>query len=242
MALREVQAQTKQYTLDTAAGALTIALTTELKTVPPQKLAEFTLALAWVESGRGAVTGNNPGNVACAGFSNGVEKFWISSGDYWRPPWFATTGSTVNKLMLSGLAPSAFRSYPSEDVGWRAFAHEVVRRKAVVDAALEDDALAFSLALRDSKYSPDYGPQHESTFRKLVDDIERRKLFTAFAGVAMVPSAVPASQSKSSAGVIVLLVVSAAIAAGWYWSRHSKMKRKVSHDPKSSKRRFPYGN
>lgn len=121
--------------------------------------AALLLALVWVETGRGGVLNNNPGN-----FSAGAS--W--SGDAWRPPWFLDSAHPTHARMLAGEAPSAFRSYSTMGAGFADFARGLLKTfPTVVAAAATGDPASFVRALHDSGYSRDYAAKHIGTFASL---------------------------------------------------------------------------
>lgn len=128
-----------------------------------RQAATLLLALVWVETGRGNVINNNPGN-----FSAGAS--W--SGEAWRPPWYLDTSHPQHARMLAGQAPSAFRSYPTLAAGFEDFAVGLVRTfPTVLAAAATGDPAAFVRALHDSGYSRDYTAAHIGTFSALQHEL-----------------------------------------------------------------------
>jgi|SRR5882672_7071875 len=126
------------------------------------------LALVWVETGRGgSCKNNNPGNLS-ASSSYG--------GDAWRPPWFLDSEDphlhALHDRMLSGTAPSAFRSYDTAAQGFADFGALLARRfSGLLDAGRTGDAATFVRAIRETGYSPDVTPAHIGTFNALQHEL-----------------------------------------------------------------------
>lgn len=213
-----------------AVAYLTVALTLALKQNPPEQIGVYTLALAWIETGAGqSLIQNNPGNMSC--YADGRD--W--SGDYWRPPWFDSTDpkyAALHERMLNGQAPSAFRAYPTQEAGWAAFVHEVVRRKGLLAAMMADDPLAVVRALRGSGYSADYRDEVAKSFASLVKAFRSRGAFAPYIGVELdglpsastAPPAAPKKVGGGGGGGAVLALLAAVGAAGAYFL--SKKRRK----------------
>lgn len=184
------------------------ALTALLGRVPTRNVALFTLALAWVETGRGqGMVANSPGNVMAKGIRNGAE-YSVWSGDYWRPQWW--DAAWTNKEMREGRWPSAFRAYSNMAAGFKDFCAAVTKRAALVAAMASGDALAVVLALNSTKYSPDYGKKHEPTFAKLVAEFRKQGLFADL----------PESSSGSGAVVVGCVAFVLGGIALAYWRVH----------------------
>jgi len=139
---------------------------------PTRPLAELLLAHIWLENRRGsAIFEHDWGNIT-AGAS------W--TGPIWRPPWYDPPPDAparilrLHELMLQGKAPSAFRSYPSHDVGSTAYLRLVhgARYRPLITAAASGDVAAFARAVHDTGYCPDCKPGPTAhTLAQLRDDI-----------------------------------------------------------------------
>jgi hypothetical protein len=112
-------------------------------------------SLVAVETDRGkSIQNGNLGNIS-AGPSY--------TGRVWRPPWFEVDDSSppsmlaLNKKMLDGKAPSAFRAYESIQVGAVDFARLLLSPPyaPLLRAADGNDVDAFRRELA-RRYSPDY--------------------------------------------------------------------------------------
>lgn len=167
--------------------------------LPPRLLAIYSLALAWVETGRGkSLIQNNPGNLFARGFvpaSGGAVERDYSKTDFWRPPWYRDGSRDVE--MYAGKIPSAFRAYSQPIWGWLDFVKEIARRQPLVNAALQDNPTAFTLALANTGYSSSYGDEHAKTFRSLVNEFKSIGLF------ADAPDVEPAKGVRSGGNAFV---------------------------------------
>lgn len=112
-------------------------------------------SLVAIETDRGkSVQNGNLGNIS-AGASY--------AGKVWRPPWFSVSESSppsmlaLNRKMLDGKAPSAFRAYDSVQVGAVDFARLLLSPPyaPLMRAADGNDVDAFRRELA-RRYSPDY--------------------------------------------------------------------------------------
>lgn len=182
--------------LDMRAVALALAHEFRAQGSPlPLAAIELFHSLVRIETG-GNATNNNVGNLAAAGFRNGVEvSYW--TGNAWRPPWFPEpTDETPEKLRalherMKGPKPdepSAFRAYASEAEGIRDFVKLIVSKyPALMAAAKAGDVVAFRVALatKDPKtgylYSNDYKPVHDASFRALRDGSRKAGFFNGLA-------------------------------------------------------------
>ena len=139
------------------------AIGTNLTGVQAKNLA----VLVCIETGSGKSVQNfAPGNISAD------ERY---EGKVWRPPWFeAPTASTsarnrhLHAEMKAGRAPSAFRAYDSEELGWSDFAVFLKRRfPNVIVAASDMNADGFRRELAKG-YSKDYAdPKHTATIQAL---------------------------------------------------------------------------
>lgn len=139
------------------------AIGTKLTAVQAKTLA----ALVCIETGSGKSVQNfAPGNISAD------ERY---TGKAWRPPWFeAPTASTsarnrkLHEEMKAGRAPSAFRAYDSEELGWSDFAVFLKRNfPNVIEAASDMNSDGFRRELAKG-YSKDYAdPKHTATLRTL---------------------------------------------------------------------------
>jgi hypothetical protein len=209
----EVPATTTPTSEYQASVYLVVALTNALQSAPSEQVATYSLALAWIETARGkSIVQNNPGNLS-AGSS------W--SGNYWRPPWYASTEpkyAALHQQMIDGKQPSAFRAYSDPQEGWDAFAREVVRRKSLLEAMAADDPVAVVRALRETGYAQDYRDSVADSFRSLVAEFRSRNLFGGLAKQFDVepPQSPTAKRMPGSGfgGVAVFLALLAAAGAG----------------------------
>jgi hypothetical protein len=112
-------------------------------------------ALAAIETSRGkSVQNGNVGNISAG------PSF---SGPVWRPPWFEVDASSpprmleLNRAMLEGRAPSAFRAYDSVQAGAVDFARLLLSTPyaPLMRAANGNDVDAFRRELA-QRYSADY--------------------------------------------------------------------------------------
>lgn len=214
----EVPATKTPVTEYQASVYLVVALTNALQSALPERVAVYSMALAWVETARGqALIQNNAGNLTAG-------SGW--TGDYWRPPWYPEDHDpkydALHAKMLAGQAPNAFRAYPDPQAGWNAFAYEVVRRPTLVAAMNADDPSAVVQALHDT-YSGDYGSKHVDTFRKLVAEFRSRNLFGGLPGAPAPGSVATTATTKpkkdgTGGGMLaaILLGVTAALGTAAY--------------------------
>jgi hypothetical protein len=195
---------------------LSIALTLALGQTPPESLAIYCLALAWVETGDGDVVCNNPGNLFARGYAPGNPleiDYW--GGDYWRPSWIDEHSN--DDAVFAGKVPSAFRAYADPQEGWNAFARTVVAKKPLVAAMVADDPLLVVRALKSTGYSPDYSDSHADTFRSLAHQLRDEKRFAGFSGVTLpgytAPAGAPAQTAsrRSAPGGAAPMVIFAGI-------------------------------
>lgn len=206
--MAQVERVKTPITVTDAARYVRDTLTAVLGRLPSRELAEFVLALVWVETGRGqSMVGNSPGNVMARGIRNGKE-YSVWSGDYWRPTWWDANWS--NKEMREGRWPSAFRAYPSMAAGFKDYVSNVVKRAPLVAAMQSGDPMKVVLALNSTRYSPDYGPKHEPTFRGLVQGFRKDGLFAGL----------PSSSGSASGAVLgCVALFLGGIALAW-WRAH----------------------
>jgi hypothetical protein len=146
--------------------------------------AELLMAQVWLETGRGkSVQNNSPGNITSS----------AKTGDFWRPTWYVVTRKSsardirLNKLMLKGKAPRAFRSYQTPESGFLHYLQflKSPRYEPLLDAAAAGDVAAFARAVRDTGYCPDCDPKKtEPTFRALREEFRRKKLFSELGGIS----------------------------------------------------------
>jgi|WetSurMetagenome_2_1015567.scaffolds.fasta_scaffold00908_16 hypothetical protein len=206
----EVPATRTPVTKEQAATFVVNGLRARLGREPSEQEAVYTMALAWVESGRGqSIYGNNPGNVSC--YDNG--KGW--SGDFWRPPWFPEQHDPkydyLHQRMLEGKAPRAFRAYPDQQTGWNDYLREVVRRIALLAAMNADDPAEFVRQLVETKYSIDYNESHVKTYRSIIAEIRSWGLFSSLPKASPPPAKKPSVSGLGLAlgagGAAVLLMV-----------------------------------
>jgi hypothetical protein len=122
--------------------------------ITPAQKVNLTCLVA-VETDRGkSIQNGNLGNISAG------ESY---SGRVWRPPWFEVNESSapsmlaLNKKMLDGKAPSAFRAYESIQVGAVDFARLLLSPPyaALMRAADGSDVDAFRRELA-RRYSSDY--------------------------------------------------------------------------------------
>lgn len=205
--MAEVAAIPTPITEESAVGVLSELFPIFLNQSPPEALAVYTLALAWIETGRGQkINNNNAGSVSCR--DDGAF-------DFWRPPWFSGDNpsyAALHQAMLDGKAPRAFRSYESAMEGWNDFLREVLRRKSLVAAMLADDPSAIVRALVETKYSIDYKPQHAETFRSLAKEFRSRGRFAEFKGVTL--PGYELARKSSGGGALLFVLFGVAVAAG----------------------------
>lgn len=182
--------------------------------LPPEPVAIYTLALAWVETNHGrSVIQNNAGNVSCRD---------DGSVDFWRPPWFSGDNpkyAELHERMLRGQAPRAFRAYDTALLGWADFLREVVRRKPLLAAMAANDAGAVVQALHDTNYSKDYGAQHVPTFESLARDFRARGYFADWQKVNA------PGVRKSGVSVLVLLELLALASVAYYVATIPRRKK-----------------
>lgn len=114
-----------------------------------------------LETGRGGVTNNNPGNLAANPRTYG--------GDWYRPIWFDMNVvnaiqdeakrklyTAVHRKMLAKRAPEAFRSYPTLAQGMHAYLMllQSERFQPILQAAATGDAEIFVRAIHETGYTP----------------------------------------------------------------------------------------
>ncbi|HEX7235475.1 MAG TPA: hypothetical protein VF405_00860 [Gammaproteobacteria bacterium] len=169
---------------------------------PAQKL--NLAALVAIETNRGkAIQNGNVGNIS-AGASY--------KGHVWRPPWFEVNESSpprmlaLNRKMLDGKAPSAFRAYESVQVGALDFARLLLSAPyaALLSAADGNDVDAFRRELA-RRYSSDYS-----------DAASTRTLEQLRAELG------GAAQGAGGAFALVVVLLSAA----WIWGSKPRKRRR----------------
>lgn len=180
----------------------------------PLALVKLLCALIWHET-NGHPPGFGIGNVAAAGFINGVEvSHW--SGLAWRPPWFEISDASgdrnkgLHTEMLAGHEPSAFRAYASLGealASWRSLM--VNRFSSMLDAAARGDVAGFALAYRDSGYCGNCDPTaSEAAFNRRIGELEAKG---AFVGL-------PADAGDGpGGGILVAAAVVAVVSAVGIW-------------------------
>jgi len=177
-----------------------------------RNMAELLMTQIWLETGRGkSVQNNSPGNITSAG----------KKGDFWRPTWYVVTDESsprdlrLNKLMLEGKAPRAFRSYQTPESGFEDYIRFLSspRYKPLLAAAASGDVASFARAVRDTGYCPDCDPSKtESTFRALRDEFRRDGLFTDMQTVETHNIVLPAKTKMMLLAVALVAVVAAKVA------------------------------
>lgn len=149
------------------------------------------LSLAWIETARGTSMQNyNVGNITAGKTYSGAK---------WEPPWVNVTDASsarnkaLHEQMVKGLAPSAFRSYPTLDAGMEDFLRQLKSTfQEVIAAAKTGDPDKFRVALS-RKYSGDYkNTKSTATFVQLQKD------FVSFF------KSTPGMIAAGSAGLILL--------------------------------------
>lgn len=158
--MSEVPANSTPLTRDETAALFLPGYEAVFGEPPDQQRAELLLALVWLENANGAsIIQGNWGNLS------------VKPGDavtYWRPPWFdlekveaMPDSAKKNRLldvharMVAGTAPEAFRAFPDQQAGLRAWLELLKRRQPILDAASSGDPVAFAHAIFDTKYCPD---------------------------------------------------------------------------------------
>jgi hypothetical protein len=176
---------------------------------------DYVMALLWNETGRGSsCIGRNWGNLACAGFVDGVESAWWAH-KYWRPEWFESPPEArwaeLHEKMLAGEAPSAFRYYDTHEAGAAGYVSllKSSRYKGLIAAAEADSPEQFVAVLASAGYSKDYGAAHIPTFRSLVAEMRAAR------GAGLVA---PSRARDDGASVAVVVGVGLSLtAAGLLW-------------------------
>lgn len=179
---------------------------------PSRREAEWLLALLWNENARGkAIVQHNWGNLSTSG----------TSGNFWRPPWFDAEkiaampeGSKramyerLHERMLQGKAPSAFRAFPSHEVGARAWLSALKRTfPRILRAAKKNSAVAMQDAIFESNYCTSPGCRtNAASYRSLRNEIRSRGLFAGLRS----------SSSGGGGGGFVVLFGAAALLGGVY--------------------------
>jgi hypothetical protein len=194
---------------------------------PTKNLLRSLISIIWIETGHGNLVCNSPGNVAVAGFYNGVEKildWW--KGDYWRPGWYSDESEALHAKMLKGQAPSGFAAYPTLEAGLEHWV-KVLRKSfpSVITAGQTGNAAELVKALHDSKYSTDYQPKHVKSFEDLWAELATNKDYGPIE--ATLPGALTTSSSSSSSGsglglVLGLGAVSAVGFGAWWFMRRRR--------------------
>lgn len=160
--MSEVPATATPLTRDQTAARFLATYRALFGELPDQQRAELLLALVWLENANGSsLIQGNWGNLATKARED------VS---FWRPPWFdlekveaLADGAKKTRLldlhdrMLRGQAPEAFRAFPDQDAGARAWLSllRTPGMQQVLDAASSGDAVAFAHAIFASRYCPD---------------------------------------------------------------------------------------
>lgn len=162
-------------------------------------------SLVAIETDRGkSIQNGNVGNISAPP---------SYTGKVWRPPWFEVNESSpasmlaLNRKMLDGKAPSAFRAYDSVQVGAVDFARLLLSAPyaALMRAADGHDVDAFRRELA-RRYSPDY--ENAAVTRSL------EKLRAELGGA-----------SPGAGGAFALVVVLLSLA--WFGSGKPSRRRRV---------------
>jgi hypothetical protein len=171
------------------------------------------LAFLWNENARGrAIIQHNWGNLSSSG----------KSGDFWRPPWFdlekveqmdepkRSLYRGIHERMLKGQEPSAFRAFPSHEIGAIVWLERLRDRfPTILTASRQNSAVAMQDAIYQSGYcaSPACKTNARS-YKSLREDVRAMGLFDELGA---------SSNGKGGAGVLLLGAV-AVVGGALVWA------------------------
>lgn len=219
---------------------------------PTRELAALLLAQLRKESGTKVVTNNNPGNI-----SANPDKY---KGDWYRPVWFdlekvakvendakRARYERVHQMMLDHKAPSAFRSWPSIEVGMSDHLRTLHRNfPGILKGAGAGDSQLMAHAIYNERYCTDVACQPEKNepgLRSIAQSILDDGLFNNLPSSGGLKSGssfdftFPSSTTPKGGGSRMGLMLPALAAGGLFWLTLRSPAPKKRKTRKTSKRK-----